>query len=374
MSTEASPPVTSTTEAAPPAQATKSDDGKSGNLTAGQMAQRLLQRGATLTSPASSADQATPPVTPPAETASATPAPASEATPETTEETPAETVETPPADDAPEAEALSKSHALPPDVQAKIDKRIGKEVARRKAAEEEITRLRSQLSTPAQAPVQAAPATPTPDNPLGHVTDVSQLAQEQANIKEIKRWAQSQLVREDIDAGVEGYGRNWSKADLHQTILAADRVLEDQIPQRYHFLSGRAQAEKTAAEQFPWMKDKASTEYAEYQAAFRQYPWLNNLPDAPMVVAVQMAGIKALREQAEAKQKAADKAAKKPAPSTPPPASQTAVGAAPGAIRETQTAAAKKQDAAQVQALSQKGNVTQKDMARLLSQRELTSR
>jgi hypothetical protein len=364
MSTEATTSATSQAESAPTAQP-KSDE-KSGNLTAGQMAQRLLQRGASLASSTPSADQATAPANTPVDTAQTTPAPvADEATPESPDpeaETPDET-----------AEVLSQSHALPPEVQAKVDKRIGKEVARRKAAEEEVTRLRAQVSQPAQPQDQAAHATPTPANPLAHVQDVGQLAKEQSNIKEIKRWAQAQLARDDVDVGVEGYGKTWSRSDLHQTIIAAERVLEDQIPQRYQFLTGRAHSERAAAEQFPWMKDKSSNEFAEYQTAFRQYPWLNDLPEAPMIVAVQMAGAKYLREQAEAKQKAAAAAAKKPVTAAPP-ASQTAIGGAPGAIRETQGAAAKKQDDAATNALKNKGNVTQKDMARLLSQRDLSSR
>jgi hypothetical protein len=364
--------VTTTPVTSAPSANEGVDKSRSGNLSVGQAALQLLQRGAP-ENPTSSAEQATPPAPPESGETAPQPAPVeAEAPPDSfpevnaPEDQPAETPGEP-------KDGTALSHELPPELQAKIDKRIGKEVARRKTLEEENARLKAQLSQP---PTQSAtpPPAPSPDEPLGHVTDVQALAQEHHNIKEVKRWAQAQLLREDGSESIEAYGRTWSRQDLQATVLNADRVLEDQIPARFQFLQARSQAEVNARQTFPWLNDPQSAEYAEYQAAFKQYPMLAKMPDAPFVVAVQITGRQALQKQQEAAAAAAKKKQTPPKPSSPPPGSQTAVGAAPAPIRETVQATAQKAADAAVQGAKVKGNLTQKDMARLLSQKAQSTR
>jgi hypothetical protein len=367
MSSENNPATSqATSEAATPTGKT-SDGTQSGNLSVGQMAAQLLQRGAANALAAQSAEQATP-AAPPQETA--TQAPAEGQPPPASELTPASETAESESDDA-----LSNSPSLDPKLQAQIDKRVGKEVAKRKAAEEKIARLEAQLkgAPPAEQQTPPVPAA-LPDSPLSNINDLPTLQKEQAQMKEVKRWAQSQLVREDLGEGVQAYGKTWSKQELQQAVLVAERVLEDQIPQRYQFIQARAQAEQQAQKFFPWMSDKTSSEYVEYQNAFRQYPWLANLPDAPMVVGVQLAGLRALQAQ-QAQAADATKAKATKANVTPPPASQVASGGAPGSpVREPAQTAARQKVTAEMERMKQKGNVSTRDMARLLQQKELSSR
>jgi len=359
-----------------PAETPKSSDEpkRSGNVSVVQVAQMLLKRGAQAAAKnAPGAEHATPPAAKPVETAP-TPAPVeAPAAPSKTEGQASAAVSTETATTAEPDDVPSQSTSLSPELQAVIDKRIGKEVGRRKAIEEENARLKEQLQK-VQQPER--PATPSADQPLANINDVQSLVAQQNEIKEIKRWAQSQLITDAIDRSghIEAHGRQYTKADLHAIVLNADRVLEDQIPQRYQFLQARQQAEQQALDRFPWMHDRASEEYQLYQATLKKYPFLQALPDAPVVVGVQITGARYLEQQAKATAEAKAKPVVPVVTKTTPPASQVAAGAAPGAIRESGSGSAQKAMAAEIERLKKSGNVTAKDVAKVLQQQELSKR
>lgn len=363
------------TSQAPAPVAKSSDEPKrSGNVSVVQVAQMLLKRGAQAAAQnAPGAEHATPPVKAPAETAPPTAPVEAQPAPSKPEGLAPAAVSTETTATAEPDDVLSQSTSLDPKLQAKIDRRIGEEVTRRKAIEEENTRLKAELQQRQPAERQASPSA---DQPLANINDVQSLVAQQSEIKEIKRWAQSQLITDSIERSghVEAHGRQYTKADLHAIVLNADRVLEDQIPQRYQFLQARQKSEQQALGLFPWMHDRASEEYQQYQATLKQYPFLRDLPDAPVVVGIQITGARELEHRAKDKADAKAKPAAPVVAKSAPPASQVAAGGAPGAIRESSSGSAQKAMAAEIERLKKSGNVTAKDVAKVLQQQELSKR
>ena len=257
--TDTEPPVTSL----PSTQVVKSD-GKSANVSLGQLMRQL-----------SAADQAS-------QGAENSPAPApaaveaTPASPASTETTPVVAAETtveapliaPPEEPAAEPvadEALSHETTLTPELQAVIDKRIGKEVAKRKSMEAELAQLREKVGHPAApvAPPSNLPPVviaPTPEQPLANIQNYDALKKVESDTRQIKYLAQEGL--DTIEAtGQEGFVINdkpYTKVELRNILRNASRSLEEQIPQRASFLQQRDASVAKAVEQYSWMKDQNS--------------------------------------------------------------------------------------------------------------------
>ena len=341
----------------------KGDAPKKGNLSITQAAQRLLNMEAeNAKAQAKLVDQ--------------TPQPEPAESSASTEAAPAESVE--PEAQAPDAQAEgteaeedSVPSQITPDLQKKIDKRIGKEVAKRKALEAQLNELRlevakAQQGQQAQAP--AAPVAPLPQGnlPLAQIEDFNQLQSLAQQAKEAKRFAQQQLARSNFEP-IQLGDQVLDREQLNTIIINAEKTLEDDIPARTAFLQQRHQAQQLAYEKFPFLKDKSTTEYVAAQQAYLQMPWLKNLPNADWIIGVQIEGLKAL----EAKEKGKSKSNKTGVvPSSKPPAAQTV--ATTGSSESRTPSGTKNQ--AQVDALrahlSKKGGVTTNEAVQFLLARE----
>lgn len=353
-----------TAESAPsqPAEAAqtpeaKGDAPKKGNLSVAQAAQRLLNMEAENAKAQRQVEQATPA---PDQAQSDSTAP-EEATAESAE--PTQQAETP------EGEADVPSQDITPELQKKIDKRIGKEVAKRKALEAQLAEMQAQLAQKAEQPeqtAQPAPAQPLPSNvPLAQIEDFQSLQTLRDQAKEAKRFAQEQLDRDDFEPVRVG-DTVLGKSELKAILRNAEKTLDDDIPARAQFLTQKQEAQKVAHQLFPYLKDKQAPEYVLAQQALSQMPWMRNLPNADWIIGVQIEGLKAL----EAKQKAKPEAKPKQAMSTKPPASQAVVSSAGGDVRTPSAAKAANQIEAMRMQLSKKGGVTANEAAAFLLARE----
>lgn len=247
------------------------------------------------------------------------PATEPESAPPATEEAPASSPEAKPAETAPEEtpepetedkadEVLSnESPKLDPKLQEKIDKRIAKERLATKQAEGQVAQLQAQLEKLSkQPPEEKQVVVPVPANiPLAHVTDEVSLGEVMRQAKAAQREAEELLDRDDIANGITIGDRTYFKADLKAIIRDARIVQEDQVPERYRFLSAQAQAKAKTVEQFPYLLDRTSAEYMEHQAALRANPWLLTQPNADWIVAVQLEGLRAINAKTEAAKKPA---------------------------------------------------------------------
>lgn len=344
----------------------KSDAPKPGNLSVAQAAARLLNMEAERAQvrdtqmaeqpePSETTSESAPSVEPDAATAESAEVEAAEA--------PAEEAQT---DDVP-------SQDIPAELKKKIDKRIGKEVAKRKALEAQLNELKLQVAQTqqqqAEQPVQPAPIAPLPQGtvPLAQIEDVKQLQTLAQQAKEAKRFAEEQLDRDDFEPVRIG-DEILDRQKLKTIIRNANKTLEDDIPSRVQFLQARNQAQQVAFEKFPFLKDKSAPEYVQAQQAYIAMPWLKNLPNADWIIGVQIEGLKAL----QAKEKKAGTKPTKAAPfSTKPPASQSVVSAASADVRTPSSTRSAAQVESLRNALSKKGGVTANEAAQFLLAREL---
>lgn len=378
-------------EATSPAKTGDANSTGTDGLTLAQAAAQLLANSKKPAAPQAEAPVAeeTTPETPTETLEDDTPATEAQddASAETDPEEPATADETT-ADEETEGEAdevLSPSQ-LDEKLRAKIHKRIGKEVAKRKVLETRIAELESKLNQqptqPTQEPAPTTPPTPiaAPNAPLANIQDPAQLAQHRQLAKDALRWAEDTLENprawktktdldpdtgEELSVRVTMIGKETYTEDQVRSIRREAKVtLEDHIPAREQFILARQQATVAAQEAYPWLKDKSSPEYQQAQAMLRD-PWVRMRPDAEWIVATQIEGIKSLKARQEAA-KAATKSKPK-APAARPSSDQAAVPATGSATsRISPDSAARAARQAEREKMMAKGGITAAEAASFL--------
>lgn len=316
---------TATTE---PAQVAKPSVEKkgAGNESQNEFARRLAAR---QTPPQTSTAQTAEAKTEPAkveakadaaapETGEAKEAPNAEAKDEGTK-TEAGAEETAPADTAEETtddaeEVLStETHSLDPKLQRKIDRRIGKEVAKRKALEQEVASLKALITQPPATEEKEVVISAPANVPLAEIATPAELDQLKMTAKQEIRWAEQWLDEEIPAEGIQTDRGLATKKQLKELKRNAQVVLEDLVPQREKFLSTRQTAQQAAFEQFPFLKDPAHPGYKLAQQAKREGAgWLAGLPNADYIVGVQVTGLLAMQAAKAPNGKADTKPAIKP--------------------------------------------------------------
>lgn len=357
--------------AAPEAQSSGGSKSGSDNLTGAQLAQRFMKAESAPIAPAAEqVVQATAPEqTPAAEGTTETPA---EAQPAETAPAQAEAAPAGEADDV-----LSPKTTFTPEQQEIFNKRLGKEIDKRRIAEEERETLRQQLANAKLAPDPTTqPIVPLPQGapPLANIHDMQGLVALQQQAKEAVRWGEEQLDREDFDSNppVDPASQQpFTKAQIKAAMRNAKLTMEDHIPQRAQFLTARQNFLQQAYEAFPYLKDKSSPEYQEVQTAYRTYPWLHSLPNAEFILGVQMEGMRVLEaRQAAAKAKANGTQPVAPKSTVKPLGSQAATSSSSTAVRVPGNTATRQAITAEKEKLTAKGGVTGKDYAAFLSRKE----
>lgn len=383
-------------EIAAPSPAAKPGDAKKGseNLQHGQALQFLIQ--------ADLAAQEKAKLSPPATAEIPPEAPAAEPSPTPVAEAPVASVETPPEAEAPaetvsdtpavaetpsgEDDVLSSHSSLDQRTKEKIQKRIDKEVGKRKALESRIAELESSIKPAAEAAPPPPPVVLSSDVPLSHIADMSALQKLQVEAKTAIRFAEETLDTPtkwrtkvvpvtDPETGEAVLNPNTgeaqvqkfkvtklgdqevTEADLKAIMRRARVTLEDQIPQRAQFLQTQADAQQKAFATFPWLKDKTAPEYQLAQEARRRQPWLATLPNADWVIGVQIEGIKSLQAR-EAKAKSEAGAKPKPKTTAKPSSDQVAVSATSTSSRLTPDTAVRQGVQAERESLLKKRGVT----------------
>lgn len=347
-----------------------------GNLSGEQAAAALMRSAA----PKPAESEAT------AESAVTSPAPEQETAAESTETESVETQtpETEPAEaseeettaepesESEETDALSKQ-PLDPKTRDRIQKRIDKEVGRRKQLEAKLNELESLLREKETAPQQEQkPNIVVPDNVPPHIaalTSLEAVAKMRQDAKTAIRWAEEKLdAINDGEAAPEG----WDRQTLKQSLRQAKIALEDHLPQREAFLQTRERTRQVAYQEFPFLRDRTTPEYQMAQAALRE-PWLQSLPNAEWIAAVQIEGLKAIEARKQAAKAKADADAKPKAPKIVPakPSNAQAAVTSSGTATRAPGAAEKNQLSAERARLNDKGAVTTAEAVELMKRSEL---
>ena len=250
----------------------------------------------------------------------------------------------------------------------KFQKRIDKEVARRKDLETSLQQQVRELTakTPAEAPA-APPPYVNPNNPLSNIHDIQTLNSKFVEAKETMRLAED-LAAQAEDNGwteVEYQGQKFTLPQLKAAHRNARRIVEDHAPQQAQYLQTRHQQTQRAASEFEWLKDRNSPEFVRYQRLMAD-PDMARRADGPYIGAVLVEGLKVLEARNAAKAKPETKSAPKPKP----PASQVEVGSNSGPTRQPEEEVKKSRLVSEQQELTRKGNLKGQNAARFLLNRE----
>lgn len=198
---------------------------------------------------------------------------------------------------------------IPPEVQAKIDKRIAKEVAKRKALEARIAKLEGSGGAARKAGSESG------GGGLAEVESLDDLEQLRQQNEQAADWADEQLlalrrnpdgVETELKAAKVVLGE-YSPEQMEEYLLGVraktGKRLRSEIPKREKFLQARAHADRVAESAFPWWSDPESAEYQEAQTVLEQRPALREMTDYRAAVGVYLVGLHQIRKEIAARKK-----------------------------------------------------------------------
>ena len=186
---------------------------------------------------------------------------------------------------------------LTPETQEKINRRIGKEVAKTKLATEAKAALETQLAE-AQRQLAERPRVEVPRSsvPLGHVNDAAGLKAEETKAREaVKQVRELKRSLRNDPAGVEQVLKE-AKVNLAEFTPEAmtdylerieenaNATLTEGIPARTEFLKGVGTFSSEAIQLMPALKDAKSPERAQFNQVLAKFPQLKDHPYWPMAV------------------------------------------------------------------------------------------
>jgi hypothetical protein len=247
--------------------------------------------------------------------------------------------------------------------QDKVQKRIDKLTAQKKAATEEAATVKSQYEEAqkrlaeleAQVNEAARPVLqPTAENPLADVDTSDALDAKIKSAQEVRRWALKNSDGATVKRpdGTEVYVDSDQVKDY---LLKADDVLTIHAPARQQWLAARQPAVEAAKNLFPDIFKKGSPMHQAYQATIKQAPELLKLPQNEYWVGLALYGeqqLMAKQAADQAKSKAAGKVssakatAKTPTPVKPISAPKTSTKGASKVTRDRMLASGRLDDVA----------------------------
>lgn len=172
-----------------------------------------------------------------------------------------------------------------------VKKRIDKLSAKRREAEAEVERLRSEverLSQEASKPAQI----PTKENPYSNLSSLEEVGREAEQAKQIRRWCELNPDGAEV-VNKDGETVEYSAEDVRKIKIKAMDALEEHLPARARYLENYQHIEQVALKEYPWWKDRSSSEKQIAESFLKHFPEIKRFPDYKMVVGDYIRGIKA---------------------------------------------------------------------------------
>lgn len=197
-----------------------------------------------------------------------------------------------------------------------VKKRIDKLSSKRREAEAEVERLRNEverLSQEASKPAQS----PTKKDPYAHLSSIEEVGREAEQAKQIRRWCEM-----NPDGAVvtkpDGEEVEYTADEVRKIKVKAMDALDDHLPSRARYLQEYQQIEQVAAKEYPWWKDRSSSERQIAESFLKHFPEIQRFPDYKMVLGDYIRGVKT-REASQKNGKTFNqKAPTQPRPSASP--------------------------------------------------------
>jgi len=228
-------------------------------------------------------------------------------TEETTEETSDDTEEAPKADEEKDEteRGLSKG----------VKKRIDTLTAKRREAEAEVERLKSEMETLRQEASQKPVQNHSTENPYFHLSTPELVLKEMEQAKQIRRWCELNPDGATV-RGKDGNETDYSAEEVRNIKIKAMDAMEEHLPKQHQYLQQASHMDQIANKEYPWWKDKSSKEHGLAQKFLQVFPEIRRFPDYKIVVGDYLRGIKT-REQS-VKNTTPQRAPVQPRPSATP--------------------------------------------------------
>ena len=165
-----------------------------------------------------------------------------------------------------------------------VQKRIDKLTAKRKQAEEEVTKLREEMEALKQQ-LQSAPQSDPAATSVNDASNPFESLQTKAQVeKELEnaRWLKYKCMENPYGfvLGDKEYGQE----DVTRMLVNATRAIEEQLPKQLGSIQAREQIEPIATKHYPWWNKPESKEYQVAQNVLKVFPKLKAFPDFKMFI------------------------------------------------------------------------------------------
>jgi len=195
-----------------------------------------------------------------------------------------------------------------------VQKRIDKLVAQKKEAEAKLNALTEKLAeteSKAATPEREVVATGEGLNPYFKLQSDTDVHAEIRNARQVRRWAEENPDGAVVP-GKDGQEIEYSADDIRKIKLNAVDALEEHLPAQLNYIQTRKQFDVEAEKNYPFWKQRSSSEYQYANALLREFPEIQKFPDFKLSIGDMIEG-KRIRES---KGKATPSVIKK-APSNP---------------------------------------------------------
>jgi hypothetical protein len=172
-----------------------------------------------------------------------------------------------------------------------VKKRIDKLVAKRREAEQEVERMKTELERLSQEASLPARAQEIRGNPYAKLMSPEAIQSEVEKAKQIRRWCEM-----NPDGGIitdsQGNDTEYTAEQVRNIKVKAMDALEEHLPAQHAYLNNFKQVEEVSSKEYPWWKDKSSRERQIAESFIKHFPEITRFPDYKMVVGDYIRGVK----------------------------------------------------------------------------------
>lgn len=197
-----------------------------------------------------------------------------------------------------------------------VKKRIDKLSTKRREAEAEVARLKTEVDRLSQEATKPA-QNPTKDNPYANLSTLEEVNREADQAKQIRRWCE---MNPDgaVVTGNDGREVEYSAEEVRKIKVKALDAMEEHLPARAKYLQNFNQFEQVTAKEYPWWKDKSARERQMAEVFLKNFPEIQKFPDYKMVIGDYIAGIKTRESKGKSSGSNVQRAPSQPKPSSAP--------------------------------------------------------
>jgi hypothetical protein len=193
-----------------------------------------------------------------------------------------------------------------------VQKRIDKLTAKRKQAEEEVSKLREEVEALKQQ-IQTTTQSDTTETSVQDASNPFESLQTKAQVdKELEnaRWLKYKCMENPY--GFSLGEKEYSQDDVTRMLVNATKAIEEQLPKQLAMIQAREHIEPIAVKTYSWWSKPESKEYQLAQQVMKAFPAFKKFPDHKLFIGDYIRGFMA--REAQVSQPAA---ARKPAPVQP---------------------------------------------------------